>query len=162
VHPDVADYYHREIGRGEPLTALQFFEQWLGGRKAEDFVFTDAYVGPPHFTDELIAKQRAIYATIPRELRLFDDLPLPAEGRENIEPQLRVRCDVLERRPYGGCLLSLILPALNMERISREHILRLIERERALRAGGVPSYYAVIVARPKRGLAGLLARWRNP
>lgn len=133
-------------------------------------VYLDEYVGPSRFEwrDDLIATQRAELAAIDPALRLRDDLPYPIQEDDpseairssDIEPQLRIGFDVMTRRPYGGTLLSLIMPLLRTDRLTASDVLRLIDRERVLLAGGMRSYYAVIVACPKRGLAKAWARAR--
>jgi SAM-dependent methyltransferase len=139
----------------------------LRALKPDGLLYLDEYVGPSRFDwrDDLIAAQRAELAAIDPALRLRCDLPYPIQGDDpteavrssDIEPTLRIGFDVVARRPYGGTLLSLLLPQLRVELLSRDDLLRLIDRERALLAGGMRSYYAVIVARPKRGLARLSA-----
>jgi SAM-dependent methyltransferase len=142
----------------------------LRALKPDGIIYLDEYVGPSRFDwqDELLVAQRAEFAAIDPALRLTDDIPFPIQEDDPseairssaIEPQLRIGFDVLARRPYGGTLLSVVIPQLHVERLARHDILRLIERERALLAAGAKSYYALIVARPKRGLARTWARMR--
>lgn len=138
--------------------------------KPEGLVYLDGYIGPSRdaWSDELLAAPRAEYAAIAPEFRLTDDLPHPTtEGDPaeavrsgDIESRLRLWFDVVARRPYGGTLLSLVLPRLRLDRLTHGEVVRLIDAERVLLAGGARSYYAIIVAMPKRGLAKTWARLR--
>jgi SAM-dependent methyltransferase len=142
----------------------------LRALKPDGIVYLDEYVGPSRdeWRDDLIAAQRAELAAVHPSLRLRDDLPYPIQEDDpseairssEIETQLRIGFDVVARRPYGGTLLSLVIPQLNVDKLSRADVVRLIDRERALLAGGMRSYYAILVARPKRGLAGWWASLR--
>jgi SAM-dependent methyltransferase len=155
---------HR-IGRLEEL-----FRAVLRVLEPEGLVYLDGYIGPSRdaWSDELLAAPRAEYAAIAPELRLTADLPHPiTEGDPSeairsgdIESRLRLWFDVVARRPYGGTLLSLVLPRLRVDRLTHSQITGLIDAERVLLAGGTCSYYAVIVAKPKRGLAKTWARLR--
>lgn len=138
--------------------------------KPDGLVYLDEYVGPSRFDwkDDLVTAQRAEFAAIDPALRLRDDLPYPIQEDDpseairssDIEGQLRIGFDVIARRPYGGTLLSLVVPQLRVERLTPHDVLRLIDRERALLAGGHRSYYAIVVAKPKRGMAKTWARLR--
>ncbi len=155
---------HR-VGRLEEL-----FRAVLRVLHPEGLVYLDGYIGPSRdsWNDELLAAPRAEYAAVPPELRLTGDLPYPIEEGDaseairssDIESRLRLWFDVAARRPYGGTLLSLLLPRLRLDRLTHAQITRLIDRERVLLAGGARSYYTIIVARPKRGLAKTWARLR--
>ena len=144
----------------------------MGALTPDGLLYLDEYVGPSRGDWSLarLAPHREEYARLPEELRLWpvDPMPLPIQWDDlteavrsrEIEPQLRVGYDVVARRPYGGSLLAIVLPLLRLERTPREVIQRLIAREREWLARGEPSYYAVVVARPKRGLRALVAQLR--
>lgn len=131
----------------------------------EGVIYLDEYVGPARteWRDALIAPQRAVYASLPESIRRFERLAFPvmaddpseAVRSSEIEPQLRVGFRIEERRPYGGTLLSLIVPCLR--NVPDGLVPRLIDEERRLLAAGAPSYYTLIVASPKRGFARVLA-----
>jgi SAM-dependent methyltransferase len=138
--------------------------------KPDSIVYLDEYVGPSRFdwNDQLIAPHRAELASLDPSLRLRADLPFPIQEDDpseairssDIEPQLRIGFEVVARRPMGGTLLSVLFPHLRLDRLTRPGLLRLIDRERALLAGGMTSYYAIVVARPKKGLGKAWARLR--
>jgi SAM-dependent methyltransferase len=160
--------FHRSVHRVGRLEEL--FRAVLRVLSREGVVYLDGYVGPSRdgWNGELLAAPRAEYAAIAPELRLSDHLPHPTEEGDpseairsnDIESRLRLWFDVVARRPYGGTLLSLVLPHLRLDRLPHGQIVRLIDAERVLLAGGMRSYYAVIVARPKRGVARTWARLR--
>ncbi len=130
-------------------------------------LYLDEYVGPSRtdWSDELIAPHRAVFASLPeaeRRLERFDlpiqpDDPSEAVRSSDIPRALRIGFDPLATRPYGGNLLSVLYPNLAA---TDETIARLIEQEKQILAAGQPSYYTIIVARPKRGFAKALAWWR--
>jgi hypothetical protein len=71
----------------------------------------------------------------------------------------RHRLPVEALRGYGGNLLAVLYPLIDWSRAPDDLLPRLIEQDRAMASSG--SYYAVIVARPVRGLRKLYAssRW---
>jgi hypothetical protein len=80
---------------------------------------------------------------------MIDD-PSEAVRSSEIEPLIAVGFDILARRPYGGNLLSVIYPALRS--LPDELREQLIEEEQRWLAAGAPSFSAILVARPKRGV----------
>jgi SAM-dependent methyltransferase len=137
----------------------------LGALEPDGVLYLDEYVGPSRFewTDDLLAAQRSIFASLPRELCTSDELPFPIQQDDpseafrssEIEPQLSVGFRTVARRPYGGTLLSVVFPLLRREKLDEATMARLIAAEREMLAAGAPSYYTIIVARPRRGLARL-------
>lgn len=130
-------------------------------------LYLDEYIGPSRadWSDELIAPHRAVFDSIPATERRVDrfDLPIqpddPSEAIRSSEilRALGIGFRIVALRPYGGNLLSVLYPHLSA---SPETMRRLIEEERKRLAGGENSYYAVIVARPRRGVSKWLAWWR--
>lgn len=167
-------FFHQSAHHVSRLEYL--FTQVLLALKSGGLVYLDEYVGPSRFewSAERLAPQQAFYAALPREIRMSHELPLPiqiddpseAVRSSAIEPVLRIGFDVVAQRPYGGTLLSVVLPQLKTTDAALAYC---IGAERALLAAGLPSYYAVIVARPKRRLLALiryaavrlLNRWRS-
>jgi hypothetical protein len=70
---------------------------------------------------------------------------------------LRVGFRTVARRPYGGTLLSVLFPLLRRENLEPSVLQTLVNEERRLLAGGMRSYYALIVARPRRGVRKVYA-----
>ena len=133
--------------------------------KPDGLVYLDEYVGPSRFdwNESLIAPHREFFERIPEEARLYGRLPLPihpddpseALRSSEIIPQLKKGFRVVERRDYGGTLLSVLFPAVNWINSPPALISEMLASEKQLLAEGYESYHAIIVAKPKR----LLARW---
>jgi SAM-dependent methyltransferase len=140
----------------------------LHALKDDGLVYMDEYIGPSRteWRDELIAPQRALYASLPVHIRRFNRLEYPVMADDpseairssEIETQLRVGFKIEARRPYGGTLLSLIVPCIRDEFVEGDLVTRLIDEEQRLIAAGAPSYYTLIVASPKQGMARVKAR----
>ena len=146
----------------------RLFMQILRALKPDGILYLDEYVGPSRFewSAERLAPQQAFYGALPRETRRTDVLPFPIQQDDPteairssaIEPALEIGFDVAARRPYGGTLLSIVLPQLAT--LDEKTLPYFIGCERALLAAGMPSFYAVIVATPKRGVKKLTALMR--
>ena len=136
----------------------------LRALKPAGMLYLDEYVGPSRFdwNDSVLAPQQAFFSAIPEALRRVERIPFPIQADDPteairssaIEPAVRIGFDIAARRPYGGTLLSVVLPQLRSIDAALPYA---IGCERALLAAGVPSFYAVIVAVPKRGLRKLVA-----
>ena len=161
-------FFHQSahhVARLEPL-----YSSILSTLRPGGLLYLDEFVGPSRdsWEDALLERQREIYRGIPREMRLYDDLPFPIQWDDpseavrsgEIEEQLQVGFDVLLRRDYGGTLLSVVMPALLPESIDDAMVQRLIQQERELLRDGLKSYYTIIVARPKAWPMRSLARVR--
>lgn len=130
-------------------------------------LYLDEYIGPSRFdwNDRSIAPHRAAFESYPPAARRVETLPLPIHAfdpseafrSDEIVPQLHVGYEIAALRGYGGNLLSVIYPFVDW---SKTKIDGLIDREQKVLANGETPYYAVIVARPKRGAAKLLASLR--
>lgn len=133
----------------------------------DGLLYLDEYVGPSRheWNDENFAASRALFASFPAEVRRDDHLPLPIQPHDPSEairsseilPELAIGFDVLEKRDYGGNVLSVMYSWLH---ITPQVVERLMEEEERLLRSGEPSLMTVVVARPKRGLAGTMARAR--
>jgi hypothetical protein len=88
--------------------------------------------------------------------------PSEAVRSSAIEPSLRRIFDVVAFRPYGGQIVSVLLPQIECERVPPADLDRLVEgwldaeEDGFRRPGG--SFYAAILARPKRGARAFAAR----
>jgi SAM-dependent methyltransferase len=138
----------------------------LDALKADGILYLDEYVGPSRtfWDDENVAPYAARYVSFAREVRRWDALPPPIQPDDPTEAirsgeildQLAVGFETEEFRGYGGAILSIIGPGLNIDDAPPETLAELIESDRLVR----PDFYAVIVARPKRGAGRELARVR--
>jgi len=157
-------FFHQSAHHVARLEHL--FTEILRALKPDGLIYLDEYVGPSRteWNADRLAPQQAFFDAIPPEIRLTDVVPLPIQQDDpseavrsgEIEPLLRVGFDVLARRPYGGTLLAVLLPNMKLSEVDAV-LPYCIGCERALLAAGMPSYYAVIVARPKRRLRKTLA-----
>ena len=166
-HYDVV-FFHQSAHHVAKLEKL--FAAVLRSLKPDGLVYLDEYVGPSRndWNDDLVRVHRTYYQRIPSAARVYDELPLPihrddpseALRSSEIVPQLMRGFRILEQRDYGGSLISVIFPSLRADAITREMVNDMLVEEKRLLANGFPSYHAIIVAAPKRGLAGAAAAAR--
>jgi SAM-dependent methyltransferase len=155
-----AIFFHQSLHHVWKLERL-FFDT-LRVLRRNGLVYLDEYVGPSRFewTDENLALQRAAFQTIPAALRRVAELPPPIQEDDpseafrssEIVPLLHRGFDIIERRDYGGTILSVLFPAVDFAHAPSDLVDDLIKTEQRLLAEGAPSFYTIIVARPKRGL----------
>ncbi len=129
-------------------------------------LYLDEYVGPSRFewNDQLLEPHRRAFRALPEPVRASPELHYPIQADDpseafrssEIEPQLSIGFKTLARRPYGGTLLSVLYPSLRRDALSQELVSRLIEEEKRLLTE-LPSYYVLMVARPRRGLGKFYA-----
>jgi SAM-dependent methyltransferase len=147
------------------LRLEKLFHAVLRALKPDGLVYLDEYVGPSRFewNDAMIEPYRRIYDALDPAVRTVEKLDCPimiedpseAVRSSEIEPQLGVGFDILERRAYGGNLLSVIYPVLRA--MPDELRDQLIAEEQRWLAAGANSFSAILVARPKRGVRRMLA-----
>jgi SAM-dependent methyltransferase len=143
----------------------KLYRALLRAMKPDALFYMDEFIGPSRheWTEENFAPQRAIYDALPASVRTVERLPMPIQPFDpseairsaEIVPELKVGFDILEKRNYGGNVLS-VMYAFTDGSVTAE----LIEAEREMLRGGAEPYHAVIVARPKRGIAKRVARAR--
>jgi len=135
--------------------------------KPDGVLFLDEYVGPSrtYWDDRTVAWYRALYCLVPEETRYRRDLLLPVQWDDPSEAlrsgeilsRLRIGFEIRDIRGYGGNVLAVLFPAILPGRVPPALVDALIGSERELLAGGAPHFYAVVVAKPKRGIASGLA-----
>ena len=155
-------FAHQSLHHVAKLEKL--FRAVLRATTPDALLYLDEYVGPSrhHWNATNFAAHRAIFDMIPEPQRLVSLLPLPIEvddpseafRSDEILPQLAIGFEIAERRDYGGNLLAPMFPYLVP---TDELIDSLITAEQELLSSGHPSFYAILVARPKRGPAARLA-----
>lgn len=150
------------VGKLEKL-----FRAILRAMTSDALLYLDEYIGPSRtqWNDAVIAPHRAVFDALPAEVRKSDFLPLPIQADDPSEAirsgeileQLAIGFDIEAIRGYGGNLLAVLYPLIDWSRAPQE---RLIAQDRAMAATDGP-YYAVIVARPSRGIRRMYAtaRW---
>jgi SAM-dependent methyltransferase len=128
--------------------------------KKDGLFYLDEYVGPSRnqWTDALLENANTVFQTLPKNIRRARRVPFPIEEEDpseairsaEIVPLVEAGFEILEKRDYGGNLLSVIHPLVRwntMDEDTRHQYLDLlIEEERSLLAAGTPSYYTVIIA----------------
>jgi len=165
--PDVGEARFDAVFFHQALHHVSRLEQCLDAiaksLKPGGMLYLDEYVGPSRheWRKERLADAQRVYETLPPNMRRRRRLQLPVDWRDPSEAIrsseimgcVRERFDVEHDRGYGGNLLSVTYPHLDFSRSSedeRNAVLRaIIDAETALLDDGVPSYYAVIVARPR-------------
>jgi O-antigen biosynthesis protein len=136
----------------------------------DGLLYLDEYIGPSRtdWTEEAMQPVRAIFDALPQHVRreprlnepiMMDD-PSEAIRSSEIMDQLRIGFDVRAQRGYGGNFLSVMYTSMSADRMGDEAMKALIEEERSHLAAGAGSYYGLILAEPKRGITGSLARAR--
>jgi SAM-dependent methyltransferase len=148
-------FAHQSLHHVRKLEKL--FRAVLRALKPDGLFYLDEYVGPSskHWNARSFAAHRALFDLIPERHRLVSILPLPIEVEDPSEAirsgeilrELRVGFDVVERRDYGGNLLAPMFPYLDP---NDELVDSLITAEQELLSAGEPSFYTIVVARPKR------------
>lgn len=126
----------------------------------DGILYLDEYIGPSRtqWNEKRIRRHRAIFESTPGEAKLSDTLLLPVQKYDpseavrsaEIMPRLRVGFDIKAVRGYGGNLLSVLCPLIDFDR-TPGGVDAIIREEKQLLATGEPPFYAVIVARPKKG-----------
>lgn len=150
---------HQALHHVEELESL--YAAIVAALKPDGLLYFDEYVGPSRvdWTEEMLAPQRAVYATLPRQARLQETLLLPiqpddpSEGVRSSEilPLLAVGFDIVEQRGYGGNILSVLFPAIDWSKAPSGLPRELIERERDLLRSGAAPFHTVVVAKPLWG-----------
>lgn len=138
--------------------------------KPDGVLYLDEYIGPSRneWVHEMVEWHRQRYESYPPAARRIEPMPLPIEVNDPSEAirsseileQVRVGFEVVAMRPYGGNVLSLLLPYVQIEELPLDEIDRLIGEDQKMLAQGERSYYSIIVARPRRGIGGTLASAR--
>lgn len=129
--------------------------------KPDGFFYFDEYVGPSRtdWNDSLLQPHREIFEEIPAEERGTDRLKLPIQADDPSEavrsseiiPEVLRTFEIVERRDYGGAVLSVLYPAIDWTTAREDRLHWLIERDRdELRRGH--SYHSVMLLRPRKGL----------
>jgi len=126
-------------------------------------IYLDEYVGPSRheWSRDLLSEAEAIYDGLPSRVRRRRRLELPIDWRDPSEAvrsseilvEVSERFEIIERRPYGGNLLAVIYPHLDLEALAqdeREEVLQeLIDAEDDLLARGAASHCMVAVGLAK-------------
>jgi SAM-dependent methyltransferase len=161
-------FFHQSLHHVENIEAL--LSEVMATLRRGGVLYLDEYIGPSRFdwTDERLKPHRAAFAALPESVRAVPQLELPIQQDDpseavrssDILPLLQVGFEIEAFRPYGGNILSVLYPKLHRDRLTDETVEALIAADRKLVQETNESYYGVVIARPKRGLAGWQAARR--
>lgn len=163
-------FFHQSAHHVAKLEKL--YRAIMRALKPGGLVYFDEYVGPSRFEwdkrRELLDPHRRVFEKLSRSLRAVEQLNPPIQADDpseafrssEIEPQLAIGFDLVGRVPYGGGILSVIMPNVRTEALDPATLRQLIDEDRK-----APPFYTLILATPKRGLRGAIARaryWLEP
>lgn len=160
-----AVFFHQSAHHVAKLEKL--FRAVLLALKPDGFVYLDEYVGPSRneWTTDLARAYTRAYESLPAAVRMVEHVPYPFQANDpseairssEIVEQLKVGFTITATRPYGGTLLSVAFPYLKHDQLTPALVDHLIVAEKELLANGAPSFYTVLVGRPRRGVGKLYA-----
>lgn len=161
-----AVFFHQALHHVERLEGC--LDAVAAALRPGGLLYLDEYVGPSRheWTPAALAEARRVWDTLPRRLKRRRRLPPPLDRRDPSEAirsseifaAVAARFDIVERHDYGGNLLAVIHPHLDLDEIDSEERDRwigdLLAEEERLLAAGAASFYAVVVARRRGETAG--------
>jgi len=160
-------FFHQSLHHVGKLEKL--YRAVLHALKPGGYLYLDEFVGPSRheWDPSRLAPYQRIHDTIPLELRTYHVIPMPVQPDDPSEAirsaeiieQLEIGFDIEAMRGYGGNLLSVIYPCLKWHEAPDELVQHLMALEDE-RLRNEPHFYAVVLARPTKGLRRLYALWR--
>ncbi|MEO8189961.1 MAG: class I SAM-dependent methyltransferase [Acidobacteriota bacterium] len=187
IHYEVADLNRVQLTRRaydavifhaslHHVTSVEkLLERVLVSLKPSGLLFLDEWTGPSRFewSDAKLARAAALFAAIPRGWRKWPELRAPIEVDDPSEavrssailPAVHRLFSVHLERPYGGHLVSVLLPQLDRSLIPPGELDAMIStwliiEEANLTGDPSASYHTALLASPRRGpgrIAGRLA-----
>ncbi|MEM9557131.1 MAG: class I SAM-dependent methyltransferase [Acidobacteriota bacterium] len=157
---DIA-FFHQSIHHVEALEHC--LETVARALPADGFLYLDEYIGPSRdlWAPELLAAAQAAFEELPSAVKRRHRLELPVDWRDpseavrsaEIVPVVSDYFEIIEQRDYGGNLLAVTYPWLDLtgcDPAAHHAVLTsLLDAEDTLLAAGAPSYYTVLVAAPR-------------
>lgn len=160
-------FFHQSLHHVGKLEKI--YRAVLHALKPDGYLYLDEFIGPSrHEWDPVrLAPHQRVLESIPKEFRMVDQLPMPVQPDDpseairssEIMEQLRLGFRVEQMRGYGGNILSVVYPYVKWQQAPDE-IVRQLMAEEDKKLTIEPPYYAVVLARPARGLRKLIASWR--
>ena len=151
--------FHQSLHHVQKLERLLF--QVRRALRKNGLVYLDEFIGPSrtYWTEPRVRWYRALYEFFPREGRYFDSFGMPIQYEDpseavrssEIVSRLCIGFEIVQFRGYGGNILAMLFPDLIASELTPHQVETMIASEKALIAAGSPHFYAVIVARAKRG-----------
>lgn len=156
-HVNSVERLLQQVRRTLTSTGLLFLEEWTGPSRFD--------WGDP----AKLEGARSAFARLPVEWRQWPELKPPIEEHDPTEavrssailPSLHRLFEPIVDRPYGGQIVSVLWPQVRRDAIPEADWARLVPEwlaleDAELRARPASSYYAAILARPRRGVAGVV------
>lgn len=141
--------------------------------KPNGLLFLDEWTGPSRFewNQARLARASSLFASIPARWRKWPELRAPIEVNDPSEairssailPAVHRLFDVLLERPYGGHLVSVLLPQIERSSLPPSDLDAMISEwlgieDADLERDPGSSYYTAILAAPRTGAASFAAR----
>jgi SAM-dependent methyltransferase len=160
-HVDAVERLLERVRRALTPDGLLFLEEWVGPSRTE-------------WSASRLAPLRALFEEVPLEWRKWPDLRAPIEEADPTEavrssairPALRRLFRIVNDKPYGGQIVSVLLPQIERSAIPSSSLDDLlakwlaIEEEQLLQRPDA-TYYSAILAVPRRGLGSVPGRVAN-
>jgi SAM-dependent methyltransferase len=157
-----AAFFHQALHHVEELESC--LAEVAASLRPGGMLYLDEYVGPSRseWRRSLLDAAEAVYQGLPRAVRRRRRLALPVDWRDpseavrssDILAAVAARFAIELRRDYGGTFLAVIYPHLDLSRCSPTEraatLAAIIDAERSHLQDGGPSYYTVVIARPRR------------
>jgi SAM-dependent methyltransferase len=161
-------FFHQSLHHVSRLERL--LRQVVRSLKPGGLLYLDEFVGPSrtYWNARTVAWYRALYKFIPPECRYTDEMLMPVQWDDwteavrsgEILSRVRVGFHIRALRGYGGNVLAVLFPAMIPGTFESAIVQTLIEAEKAILTAGVPPFYSLVIAEPKRGMAGAFATLR--
>lgn len=185
IHYRVADLNRVRLPRGlydavvfhqslHHVTSVEkLLERVRASLKPDGLLFLDEWTGPSRFEWNLaqLARANALFASVPARWRRCPELQAPIEVNDPSEavrssailPAVHRLFDVRVERPYGGHLVSVLLPQIERSLIPPGDLDAMISEWLAIEDVDLErdpgsSYYTAILAVPRTGVANFAAR----
>jgi SAM-dependent methyltransferase len=163
--------FHQSLHHVSSVEKL--LERVLVSLTPRGLLFLDEWTGPSRFewNDSRLARARAHFADLPAHWRKWPELRTPIEENDPSEavrssailPAVHRLFSVLVERPYGGHLVSILLPQLDRSRIPAVDLDKAISNWLAIEDADLQqdadsSYYTAVLATPRSGARRTAAR----
>lgn len=160
--------FHQSLHHVQALEHL--LRQVRRALRQDGLLYLDEFIGPSrtYWNDDTVRWYRALYQVFPRDVRYFEEFPMPIQKEDpseairssEIYSRLTIGFSIESFRGYGGNILAVLFPSFVVDRLTNDQVAVLIALEQALLGAGAPHFYAVIAARPKTGVAAAVADLR--
>jgi SAM-dependent methyltransferase len=151
----------------------KLLERVSAALKPNGFLFLEEWTGPSRFewNPPRLARARSFFEAVPEQWRKWPEVRAPIEEADPSEavrssailPAVRRLFTIRLERPYGGQIVSILLPQVERERMPAGELDALIAswlalEEAELERDPAASVYTAILAVPRTGMARAVAR----